>query len=150
MLLSPKHPKWFKLYGPLPPSNRSSTLSFDEFISFLKSLSVSFIKLSPLLLHDLLSSITDDLTSISFIDYQLRYFNSLIKANFKDLDNQWEDTQTKIRIYEEIVNEVLTTLLQKTNTEEWRCKVSKDIFSIYKLVSDIFKDHKHFIIFKKL
>ena len=144
------HIKSVKIYGPLAPFNCGSSLLIDEFVSLLQSLSSSFIKLVPLSPLELFPLISDFSITIHFIDYQLRYMNSLIKNCLTNKDNDCKDFQKKHQKYEEKANDLKTALLIRSDTEEWKNKTNQVILEISKLFSDIQDDQEKFNILKQL
>ena len=141
-LLSSSITNSFKLRGFLAPFNRGCSLSKDELIYLLRSLSFSFIKLTPVSPCYLLSSITDCSVSISFIDYQLRYINSLVKECLID-ETECYILQKKTQIYEEKIIELRTYLLNKSEAKQSKDQIKQAVFDIVKIISDIFKDQEN-------
>ena len=141
-LLSSSISNSYKIRGSLIPFNRGCSFSYDEFISLLRSLSISFIKLAPVSPSDLLSSITGCSVSISFIDYQLRYINSLVKECLMD-EVECSIKQKETQIYEEKIIELRNYLLNKTETKQWKDQIKQAVFDIIKIISDIFKDQEY-------
>ena len=140
----------FMLYSSFAPFNRGYKISLNEFISTLQSLAASFIKLTPLSPCELVPLITDSSVSVSFIEYQLRYINSLVKEWFINSDNNTLYLQIKSQAYEEMSNELKTTLLSRTDTEEWRHKINAALSEICSFISDIFEDQDKFKILKQI
>ena len=140
-LLSSSITNSFKIRGSLVPFNRGCSLSIDELISLLRSLSFSFIKLVLVSPCDLLSSITDCSVSISFIDYQLRYINSLAIECLMD-ETECYILRKKTQIYEEKIIEIRTYLLDKSEAKQSKDQTKQAVFDIVKIISDIFKDQK--------